>query len=108
VSKISNNSAGPGFADVADFLIELSREWGGLFRFRVEADRDKRGIPNVFVVLERTPAFGSSGTDKPVRVWSSFPCAANATFAGMLYRLCNELDAKLTRRKVERELQTVF
>lgn len=106
--QISNKPSGPGFADVADCLMELSRTWGGLHRFRVAADRDRRGSPNLFVVLEHTPAFGNGSNVGTVRVWSAFPCAANVTFAGMLFRLCYELGEKLERRKVERESQTSF
>lgn len=108
MAKISNKTAGPGFADVADCLIELGRTWGGLHRFKVSADRDRRGLPNLFVVLEHSPAFHDHAGGSTVRVWSSFPCAANSTFAGMLFRLCYELGEKLERRKVEREVQTAF
>lgn len=106
--QISNKPAGPGFADVADCLIELSRTWGGLHRFRMAADRDRRGIPCLFVVLEHTGAFGGDTAEGTVRVWSNWPCAGNSTFAGMLFRLCYELGEKLERRKVEREAQTGF
>lgn len=99
---------GPGFADVADFLIELGRTWGGLHRFRVAADRDRRGLPCLFVVLEHSPAFGRDGDGPNVRAWSNWPSASNQTFAGMLFRLCFELNEKLERRKVEREAQTAF
>ncbi len=97
---------GPGFADVADFLIELSRTWGGLHRFRVAADRDRRGVPNLFVVLEHTPAYGDDDDRKAVRVWSAYPCPGNNTFAGMLFRLCFELNEKLNARRLARERQT--
>jgi hypothetical protein len=102
------NSPGPGFADVADFLIELSRKWGGLHRFRVSADRDRRGVPNVFVVLEHSPAFSRGDDAGTVRVWSSWPCQSNSTFAGLLFRLCFELDEKLDKRRLVREAQTAF
>jgi len=108
VARSEVNVKGPGYADVADLLIELGREWGGLFRFRVEADRDRRGVPNLFVVLERSPAFGHNASDKPTRVWSSYPCEANTTFAGLLFRLCYDLGEKLHKRKIEREAQTAF
>lgn len=101
-------SRGPGFADVADFLIELSRKWGGLHRFRVAADRDRRGIPCLFVVLEHSPAFGNGDNEGTVRSWSSWPCKANSTFSGMLFRLCFELDEKLEKRRLERGTQTGF
>jgi hypothetical protein len=102
------NSRGPGFTDVADFLIELSRKWGGLHRFRISADRDRRGVPNVFVVLEHSPAFSRDGDGCAVRVWSSWPCKGNNTFSGLLFRLCFELDEKLDKRRIEREAQTAF
>lgn len=104
----ATNSAGPGFVDVADVLIELSRTWGGLHRFRVSADRDRRGVPNLFVVLEHSTAFSSGDNRGLVRVWSSWPCTQNQTFAGMLFRLCYELGEKLERRKVGREAQTAL
>jgi hypothetical protein len=106
--QISNKPAGPGFADVADLLIELSRTWGGLHRFRVAADRDRRGVPCLFVVLEHTPSFSGGGDAGTVRVWSSWPCAANQTFAGMLFRLCYELNEKLDKRRIAREAQTAL
>lgn len=102
------NAPGPGFADVADFLIELGRTWGGLHRFRVAADRDKRGLPCLFVVLEHSPGVGKGGDGPTVRAWSNFPCAGNNTFAGLLFRLCYELNEKLDRRRIERERQTAF
>lgn len=104
--KGTNN--GPGFQDVADFLIELSRTWGGLHRFRVAADRDRRGLPVLFVVLEHTPAFGGADDRGTVRSWSNFPCKGNVTFAGLLYRLCFELNEKLEVRRIDREAQTSF
>jgi hypothetical protein len=102
------NGAGPSFADVADFLIELSREWGGLHRFRVAADRDRRGLPCLFIVLEHSGAFSGRGDGPIVRAWSNWPCKDNQTFAGMLFRLCFELNEKLERRRIEREAQTAF
>lgn len=98
----------PGYSDVADYLIELTRTWGGTHTFTVAADRDKRGIPNLFVVLKRKPWTGDVGGGNTTRVWSSWPCKANVTFSGMLFRLCYEIDGKLEQRRLEREQQTSF
>jgi len=106
--QIQNKPAGPGYADVADFLIELSRTWGGLHRFRISADRDRRGVPCLFIVLEHTPAFGGGSDAGTVRSWSAWPSSSNQTFSGLLFRLCFELNEKLDRRRIEREAQTGF
>src|SRR6266508_706314 len=108
VDKSQTSLQGPSFCDVSDCLIELCRTWGGLHRFRVAADRDRRGVPNLFVVLEHSPAFGRGDDQGLVRVWSSWPCASNKTFAGLLFRLCYELDSKLTARRIEEEVQAAF
>lgn len=99
---------GPGYSDVADYLIELTREWGGAHTFTITADRDRRGVPNLFVVLKRKPWTGDVGGSHTTRVWSSWPCKANITFSGMLFRLCHEIDAKHHAAKLEREQQTFF
>jgi len=108
MARSGTNPNGPGYTDVADFLIELSGTWGGLHRFRVAADRDRRGVPCLFVVLEHSPVNGKDCNDKACRAWSQWPCASNSTFAAMLFRLCFELNEKLERRKVTREAQTFF
>jgi len=106
-SKTGTTNA-PGYADVADYLIELSHEFGGLHSYTICADRDRRGVANLFVVLKHSAAFRRDRDDQDTRVWSSWPCPSNNTFSAMLFRLCFELDAKLTARKLEREQQTAF
>jgi len=99
---------GPGVSDVADFLIELSREWGGLHSIILTADRDRKGRPRLFMVLRRKPSFSGNTDGKEVRVWTAFPCPENRTLCGAMYRLCHEINEKLHKRKIEREAQTAF
>lgn len=99
---------GPGYADVADYLMELTGTWGGSFSFSLAADRDRRGTPNLFVVLKRKPWTGDQSGRACCRVWSSWPCKGNVTFCGLLFRLCHEIDQKLSDLKVEREQQAGF
>jgi|ERR1043165_3800664 hypothetical protein len=104
----TGSSNGPGVSDVADFLIELSREWGGLHNVIVSADRDRKGRPRMFLVLRHRPAFAQDVSDKEVRTWTAFPCPENRTLCGAMYRLCFEINEKLHKRKIEREAQTMF
>ena len=99
---------GPGVIDVADFVIELAREWGGLFSFTVTADRGRTGVPRLFIVLKRSPAFAGDNSDYTVRVWTTFPCKGNSTICGAMYRLCYEINEKLERGRLERETQKGF
>jgi len=99
---------GPGYSDVADFLIELTRTWGGSHTFTITPDRDRRGLPNLYVVLKHRPWSDSSKSGASIRAWSSWPCGGNVTFSGLLFRLCFELNEKLERRKLDREKQTAF
>jgi len=105
---VQGTQNGPGYSEVADYLMELSRTWNGLHTFTVGADRDRRGIPCLFVVLKHSPNVRDSGGKGEVRTWSNWPCSANRTFASLMFRLCFELDAKLGRQKIERESQTAF
>jgi hypothetical protein len=98
----------PGYIDVADFLIELSREWGGLFRFTVTADRGRRGIPCLFVVLKREPSQCGTDDRQTVRTWANYPNNSNSSLAATMYRLCFEMGEKLDRRRREREAQTAL
>jgi len=108
MGKSGFNGLGPGYADVADTLISISREYGGLHEFTITADRNSRGDSCLFVVLKHRDAFSVDGERNTVRAWSRWPCAANSTFSGLLFRLCFELSEKLERRKVTREVQTGF
>lgn len=99
---------GPGYADVADYLVQLTREWGGRFTYTLSVDRGRRGDPNLFVVLVRKPWTGDAHDKHDTRVWSSWPCRDNVTFSGLLFRLCYELEQKLERARLEREQQTGF
>jgi len=108
MGKSGFNGLGPGYADVADWLIETSREFGGLHEFTITADRNSRGDACLFVVCKHRDAFSIDGERNTVRTWSRWPCNANSTFSGMLLRLCHELREKLERRKVTREAQTGF
>jgi len=99
---------GPGYQDVSEYLIQLSREWGGTFKFGVSADRDRRGVARLFVVLERRPAFADDGSGGTQRAWDPYPNNSSGTFAGTLFRLCFELESKLDRGRKERERQTSF
>lgn len=108
VDTNGRSGLGPGFADVSEYLILLSREWGGTFKYGVSADRDRRGNARLFVVLERRPAFSDDGSGGTQRVWSPYPNPTSGTFAATLFRLCYELESKLTRLKLERERQASF
>lgn len=107
-ATINGSGYGPGVSDVADYLMELSREWGGLHSFVVTADRDKSGRPRMFLVLRHRPAYAGNDGDKELRTWTPFPCKDNKTLCGAMYRLCFELNEKLHRRRLEREAQTSF
>jgi len=106
--QISNNSRGPGYADVAEALIEVSRVWGGQFKFLVTADRDRKGAARLFLVLERQRVDTTDGTRGSTRVWTPYPTANFRTFAAALHSLCYELDKRLDRARIERESQTSF
>lgn len=99
---------GPGFADVSDFLMQLTATYGGSNTFTLTADRDRRGVPNLFVVLKHKPWTDKDTLVKELRVWSPWPCLGHQTFSGMLFKLCFEMEHKLEKRKQEREAQTSF
>lgn len=98
----------PGYSDVADFLVELTRTWGGGFSYAIRPDRDRRGDPRLCVLLERKPWTGNGDDRSVLRVWDVWPTNGHLTFAGLLFKLCYQIDSKLEQRAREREAQTSF
>jgi hypothetical protein len=108
VAQTGNNERDIGFGNVADRLINLSRKWGGMWRFDITADRDGAGRPRLFVVLERRRVDRDDNTDASTRVWTPFPGPHYGSFAANLYRLCDVADERLEAKRIERESQTAF
>lgn len=95
---------GISFRDVGDYLSDLAARRGGYFAYSIahKPDRERQGTLSV-VLTRYDHIVESERKGIPARVWGYWPDRDCRSFAGLLHKLCYELDRKLG--EVEREAQ---
>ena len=92
----TNSDQSVSSKDVAEYLQDLTRRWGGYFSYYGTFDVNRSGQVRLSFVLERREhVVLSQCVAHPRRVWGYFPCDSSRTITGLLFRLCYELDEKL-------------
>lgn len=103
------NEGGVSFRDVAGFLAELEKRWGGYWSFTIAGATTREGQLTLSVMLERRDALVyTQCVSHPRRYWGKWPCNDAATFAGLLFLLCNRADSDLDERERSAIAQASF
>jgi hypothetical protein len=99
-----DTQSGISFRDVADLLRQLGKEHGGRFHCELHLPmRSNTGVAlDVRVVIKRS-AGGTAQWVDCGGVSGRWPSGGSSTFAGLLFRLAHELDAKLEEERREAE-----
>ena len=90
------NERGISFRDVAAYLKELTGRYGGYFSFTISFDVSREAGLRLSIVLERRDhVVLSMCNNHPKKQWEYWPNTKSSTFAGLMFRMCYELDERL-------------
>lgn len=91
---------GVSFRDVAAYLEDLTRRRGGYWCFSISYDLDRDKVLRLTVMLEgRDHVVLDKCVNHPKRHWAHWPDRDSRTFAGLMHRMCYELDERLDERE---------
>lgn len=100
---------GVSFRDVEAYLRDIRRRRDGYYSYTVALDDRRDNSGRLSVVLERrSNVILSKCEEHSLKVWETWPTSSCRTFAGLLLKLCYDLDEVMERRVKEDQSELPF